>query len=504
MNQTKNQTRIVVNREFTVGDIDPRLFGSFLEHLGRAVYEGIYEPDHPEADEAGFRGDVVELVREIGTTVVRYPGGNFVSGYNWEDGVGPRESRPRRLDLAWRSVETNEVGLNEFVQWTRKAGVDPYLAVNLGTRGPEEALALVEYCNHPGGTARSDLRAAHGFREPHGVKLWCLGNEMDGPWQIGHKTAGEYARVATETAKVMKWADPAIELVACGSSGRGIATFPEWEATVLEHAYDQVDYISLHSYYGNGDNDLPTYLARSLDMDAFIRSVIAAADYVKARKRSRKTINLAFDEWNVWFHSKEQDRKVEPWSVAPPLLEDIYTHEDALLVGCLLITMLRHADRVKIACLAQLVNVIAPIMAVKGGPAWRQTIYYPFMHAATLARGTVLQTHVHGPVYDTKEFDQVDVIESVAVHDPHEEVTTVFCVNRGREPLSAEIELGELGTEAKLLHTALAHDDPKATNGPDRENVVPTVLRERMVANGRVDVPLAGLSWNVLRVVPTR
>ncbi len=499
-----NQTRIVVNREFTIGEIDPRLFGSFLEHLGRAVYEGIYEPGHPEADEEGFRRDVISLVRELGATVVRYPGGNFVSGYNWEDGVGPRTERPRRLDLAWRSVETNEVGLNEFVQWTRKAGVDPYLAVNLGTRGAEEALALVEYCNHPSGTSRSDLRAAHGFREPHGVKLWCLGNEMDGPWQIGHRTAHEYARVATETAKVMKWADPTIELVACGSSGRNMATFPEWEATVLDHTYEHVDYVSLHSYYGNRDNDLPAYLARSLDMDAFIRSVVSVADYVKARRRSAKTINLAFDEWNVWFHSNEQDRKIEPWSVAPPLLEDVYTHEDALLVGCLLITMLKHADRVKIACLAQLVNVIAPIMTVRGGLAWRQTIYYPFMHAASLARGTVLQTRVHCATYDTRDFGEVDLLESVAVHDPHEAVTTVFCVNRGREALSVDIDLGELGTEAKLLHTTLAHDDPKATNGPDGEQVAPAALKERMVTNGTVAVTLAGLSWNVLRVVPTR
>src|SRR5690606_37636106 len=278
---------------------------------------------------------------------------------------------------------------------------------NLGTRGVDEARDFIEYCNHPGGTYWSDLRRSHGYKEPHNIKVWCLGNAMDGPWQIGHKTAEEYGRLACETAKVMKWVDPSIELVICGSSHINMPTFAEWEATVLDHTYDLVDYISLHQYYGNRSNDTPNYLAKTLDMDRFIKSVISICDFVKAKKRSKKTINLSFDEWNVWYHSNEEDRKIPPWQIAPPQLEDVYTFEDALLVGLMLITLINHADRVKIACLAQLVNVIAPIMTRTGGPAWAQTIYYPFLHASTYGRGVALRPVMTTPVYDTKDFEAV-------------------------------------------------------------------------------------------------
>ncbi|MDQ2798714.1 MAG: alpha-N-arabinofuranosidase, partial [Armatimonadota bacterium] len=374
--------KVTVHPDFQVGEIDPRIFGSFIEHLGRAVYGGIYEPGHPTADAQGFRQDVLGMVRELRVPIVRYPGGNFVSGYNWEDGVGPAAERPQRLDLAWHVRETNAFGTNEFADWAKLAGADVMMAVNLGTRGADAARNLVEYCNHPGGTAWSDLRVRHGCREPHQIKTWCLGNEMDGPWQICSKTADEYGRIACEAAKVMKWVDPTIELVVCGSSGSGMPTFPAWEATVLEHTYEHVEYISMHTYYGNRDGDLGNYLARSLDMDNFIRTVVATCDYVKSKKRGKKDINISFDEWNVWYHSDAADAAMERWQIAPSQLEDIYTFEDALVVGLMLITLLRHADRVKIACLAQLVNVIAPIMTASGGPAWRQSIFYPFLHAS--------------------------------------------------------------------------------------------------------------------------
>ena len=234
------------------------------------------------------------------------PGGNFVSGYRWEDGVGPAAGRPKRAELAWRTIEPNWIGTNEFADWARRADAEIMMAVNLGSRGMDAARSLVEYCNFPTGTYWSDLRQAHGYPDPHQIKLWCLGNEMDGPWQIGHKTADEYGRLACETAKAMKWADPSIELVACGSSNRSMPTFAGWEATVLDHTYEQVDYLSLHTYYGNRDGDTANFLARSLDMDAFIRSVISICDYIQAKKRGRKKIHLSFDEWNVWFHSNDQ------------------------------------------------------------------------------------------------------------------------------------------------------------------------------------------------------
>ncbi|MBO7318685.1 MAG: alpha-N-arabinofuranosidase, partial [Clostridia bacterium] len=344
------KAKITLAGELKIGEIDRRVFGSFIEHLGRAVYGGIYEPGHPMADENGLRMDVIKMINELGVPVVRYPGGNFVSGYNWEDGVGPIELRPARLELAWGVTEPNKFGTNEFMQWCKKANTAPMMAVNLGTRGPDEARALVEYCNHKSGSKYSDMRIAHGFKDPWDVKLWCLGNEMDGPWQMCAKTAEEYGRTANEAAKMMKWVDASIETVLCGSSSRYMNTFGEWEQKTLEIAYDNVDYVSLHQYYDNHRQDTASFLAKNLDLDDFIYSVICVCDYVKAKKRTKKQINLSFDEWNVWYHSN--GAPVERWSVAPNQLEDIYNFEDALVAACMLITLLRHADRVKIACLA--------------------------------------------------------------------------------------------------------------------------------------------------------
>lgn len=493
---------MIIDKDYQISKIDPRIYGSFVEHLGRCVYGGIYEPGHPQADEQGFRKDVIDMVKELNVPLIRYPGGNFVSGYNWEDGVGPVESRPRRLDLAWRTVETNEVGTNEFADWAKRVNAEVNMAVNLGTRGIDAARNLVEYCNHPSGSYYSDLRRSHGYKEPHKFKTWCLGNEMDGPWQIGHKTAAEYGRIATEAAKVMKWVDPTIELVACGSSSRGMRTFAEWEATVLDHTYDHVEYISLHTYYGNPQNDISNFLAKSLDMDSFIKSVISICDYVKAKKRSKKQINLSFDEWNVWYHSHESDKRLEPWTVAPPQLEDVYNFEDALLVGCMLITLLRHSDRVKIACLAQLVNVIAPIMTNNGGETWRQTIFYPFMHASNYGRGTALQTIVKSPVYDSKEFTDVPYLESIAVHNEEDEELTVFAVNRDTtEGLLLECDARQFEGYRVVEHLVLENDDIKAANTAERPDAVkPHSGGEAKLQDGRLTAPLPKLSWNVIRM----
>lgn len=498
---TYKKAKMIVDKEYRISEIDKRIYGSFIEHLGRAVYGGIYEPDHPSADEQGFRKDVIELVKELGVPIIRYPGGNMVSGYNWEDGVGPKEKRPRRLELAWRVIETNEVGTNEFVDWTRKVNSEVMMAVNLGTRGIDEARNLVEYCNHPSGSYYSDLRISHGYREPHKIKTWCLGNEMDGPWQIGQKTAEEYGRLAAETAKVMKLVDPTIELVACGSSSSHMPTFPQWEATVLEHTYDHVDYISLHQYYNNHINDSANFLANSLEMDRFIRTVIATADFVKAKKRSKKTINLSFDEWNVWYHSNEQDRKIEPWSIAPPQLEDHYTFEDALLVGTLLITLLKHADRVKMACLAQLVNVIAPIMTEKGGIAWRQTIYYPFMHVSKYGRGIALHTLSSSPKYDAKDFTDVPYLESTAVYNEEKDEVTIFAVNRHlEEGLELECDLRSFAGYEIAEHLIMHHEDLKARNSAAGEVVKPSATGDAAIDGGIVRTHLAPKSWNVIRL----
>ena len=494
--------KVTVHPDFQIGSVDPRLYGSFIEHLGRAVYGGIYEPGHPTADAEGFRQDVLDLVRELRVPIVRYPGGNFVSGYNWEDGVGPVADRPRRLDLAWRVVETNAVGTNEFTDWARKAGTEVMMAVNLGTRDGDAARNLVEYCNHPSGSYWSDLRARHGHPEPHKFKTWCLGNEMDGPWQIGSKTPAEYGRLACETAKMMKWVDPDIELIACGSSNSAMPTFPAWEATVLEHTYEHVEYISMHTYYGNRDNDLGNYLARSLDMDHFIRTVVATCDYVKAKKRGRKDIHISFDEWNVWFHSNSADAAMAAWQIAPPQLEDAYTFEDALVVGLLLITLLRHADRVKIACLAQLVNVIAPIMTTNGGPAWRQTIFYPYLHASLYGRGTALDLHIQSPGYENKEFGTVPLLDAVATSNGEDASVTIFAVNRAQDgPLALEGDLRSLSGYRVTEHIVLENGGMKAANTVTHPDTVkPHTGGDAKMDDGKLTAQLPKLSWNVIRL----
>jgi alpha-N-arabinofuranosidase len=495
------KARLILNKDFTVGKIDERIYGSFIEHLGRAVYNGIYEPTHKTADDQGFRKDVMELVKQLNVPIVRYPGGNFVSGYNWEDGTGDKAKRPRRAELAWHTIETNEVGIDEFQEWAKRAGSQVMQAVNLGTRGPEEARNLVEYCNFPKGTYYSDLRRANGFEKPFDIKVWCLGNEMDGPWQICAKTAEEYGRVACETAKIMKDVDPSIELVACGSSNLHMKTFGKWEATVLEHTYDYVDYLSLHNYYGNQENDTPSFLACSLDMDKFIKSVVSICDYVKAIKHSSKTINLSFDEWNVWFHSNEADSKLERWQIAPHQLEDVYNFEDALVVGCLLITLLKNCDRVKMACLAQLVNVIAPIMTDNGGSAWAQSIFYPFMHASNYGRGVALIPVVNCDKYDTKTKKDVPYVEAIGIVNDERKELTVFAVNRSLEDgVDLDIDLRDFADAKLIEHIVLEHEDMNAVNTAEApDNVVPHTNGTTTILTNEAVATLNKHSWNVIR-----
>ncbi len=496
---------MTVDKDHIVGLVDPRIYGSFVEHLGRCVYGGLYEPGHPAADADGLRGDVLALVRELQIPIVRYPGGNFVSGFRWEDSVGPREQRPIRLDHAWHTQESNAFGLNEFIGWCKKAGAEPMMAVNLGTRGIGAALELLEYCNYPGGSALSDLRIAHGAKEPHHIKVWCLGNEMDGPWQIGHKTAGEYGRLAYETGKAMKRFDAGLELVSCGSSGTHMPTFPQWEKETLLHTYEVADYLSLHQYFSNEAQDTADFLACSLGMDRFISTVGSVCDYVKAVKKGRKDIAISFDEWNVWFHSHsaaQPDPAEKPWPAAPALLEDVYTMEDALVVGCALITLLKHADRVKIACLAQLVNVIAPIMTQTGGGICRQTIFYPFLHTSLYGRGTALLPRVETEKYDSRSYTDVPYLEAVAVADEEAQTLTVFAVNRSLTE-TMELECVLQGFPGYILteHLTLAHADLKAVNtvaAPYR--VKPTAAALGGLEGGHLQVLLKAASWNVLRL----
>ncbi len=499
----------------TIGATDKRLFGAFVEHLGRCVYGGLFEPGHPSADARGFRRDVLALVKELAPSIIRYPGGNFVSGYNWEDGVGPVEDRPCRLDLAWRSTETNQFGTNEFIDWCRLTGIEPMLAVNLGTRGGDAARRFVEYCNHPGGTTLSDLRKDHGWPLPHEVKLWCLGNEMDGPWQMQARTAEDYGRVAAETAKMMKWVDPTIELAAAGSSGRNMPTFGTWESTVLDHCFDHVDYMSLHTYINNDADDMPAFLAAPDLMDGFIEEVVAISDAAAAKRRSGKRIMLSFDEWNVWYRTRRtpEDRARPGWPVAPPILEERYSMGDALAFGGMCISLLNHADRVKVACLAQLVNAIAPIMTETGGSAWRQTIFYPFAQFSHFGRGTVLRAEIECPAYDATYYDPrgtqelrfpvtAPYLKLAAVRDDILGGVTLFALNRHlTEPMHLKVDLEGMGLRGIRAARQLCDADLAAANTaaePDR--VRPGLLSGVVLTGSVLRATLAPASWTMIRL----
>ncbi|MFI5912064.1 alpha-N-arabinofuranosidase [Dactylosporangium sp. NPDC051541] len=495
--------RIVLDPAAVVAPVNRRLFGTFVEHMGRCVYTGIYEPGHPRADEDGFRADVLALTRELGVTTVRYPGGNFVSGYRWEDGIGPRELRPRRRDLAWHSIEPNEVGIDEFAKWAAKADVEIMYAVNLGTRGVQEALDVHEYCNQPAGTALSDRRRANGSEKPYGISMWCLGNELDGSWQLGHKNAREYGRLAAATARALRMAEPGLELVACGSSSSTMPTFGSWEATVLEETYDLVDYVSCHAYYEEYHGDLGSFLACANDMDHFIDSVVATADSVGARLRSRKKIQLSFDEWNVWYLSRFQGGPPPTeWRVAPPVIEDEYNVADAVVVGNLLIALLRHSDRVTAACQAQLVNVIAPIRTEPGGPAWRQTIFHPFARTAALARGDVLRTAVDGPSYETDRYGTAATVDAVATHDPATGDLVLFAVNRDQtRSVELAVDLRAFGDTVRPAGTwTLADDDLRAVNtAADPDRVTLRAANAVTVDGDVATLVLPPVSWTAAR-----
>lgn len=496
------KAHLTLDAHLTVGTVDRRLFGSFVEHLGRGVYDGIYEPGHPTADADGFREDVLALVRELGVSTIRYPGGNFVSGFRWEDSVGPRDKRPRRLDLAWHSTETNQVGLHEFSNWLRKADSELMLAVNLGTRGVQDAIDLLEYSNIRSGTLLSDQRVANGACDPLAVRMWCLGNEMDGPWQLGHRSADDYGKLASQTAKAMRQLDPSVELVVCGSSSPHMPTFGSWERTVLEHTYDDIDYISCHAYYEEKGGDLASFLASAVEMDHFIEAVVATADQVKAGRGSDKTMNISFDEWNVWYIDRYQNvdkiHGIDNWPEAPRLLEDVYSVADAVVLGSLLISLLNHANRVTSASLAQLVNVIAPIMTEPGGDAWRQTTFFPFAVTSRLASGSALSVKLTSDTYSSAAHGTVNVVDGAATIDGAR--TSVFLVNRSQtEATTVTIDTRALGAVDVLECHTLADDDVYAKNTlQDQERVGLHENHSLQMSAGQLSIELPPVSWTAL------
>lgn len=421
---------LFLDPENIISKIDNRIYSSFIEHMGRAVYTGIYEPAHPSADQAGFRKDVADLIKPLAITNIRYPGGNFLSGYNWKDGIGEKENRPVRPEMAWNAIEPNHVGTDEFLTWCENMHISPMLGVNLGTGTPKDAVELLEYCNSSLHTYWSDQRRKNGREEPYNVKLWCLGNEMDGSWQICAKTAAEYGRIACETAKLMKMLDPSIELVACGSSFRDMPTFGLWEETVLRECYPYIDYVSLHQYYQNMDGDVMSFLSRDEDMSDFIMEVASICERIKQEKNSDKDIRLSFDEWNVWYHFKKEGKEPPKWTVARPIEEELFDFADALLVGSMLNTLINHSDVVKIACLAQLVNCIAPIMTRPEGPAWAQTIYWPFLYASKYGRGSALHIQLTAPSYSCAARNRASYLSVSAILSEEGGTVSLFLINK--------------------------------------------------------------------------
>lgn len=496
--------KVVCNKKYLVGEIDKRIYGSFLEHMGRVIYSGIYEPNHKEADKEGFRRDVLQKTMDMGVTTVRYPGGNFVSAYHWEDGVGPKEKRPRRIDLAWRAVETNEFGTNEFMKWVHKADITPVMTVNLGTRGIEEAVNYVEYCNFQKGTKYSDMRREHGAEEPYRIKMWCLGNEMDGEWQVGHKTAYEYGRLAAETGKAMKLIDPEIELIACGSSLSSMGTFPDWDLEVLEQTYEIIDYLALHQYYGGQEMGTQAFLAQALDMEEYIKTARSVAQVIKHKLRSRKDMKFSIDEWGVWSTPGDTvNREVNenPWQVAPAISEQIYSMEDALLFASMQMVMLRNADVIKIACQALLTNVSACIMTEKGGGVWLQTTYYPFYCFAHFARGVTLESRITGPGYECGTAGNVPYIDAVTVWNQEKEEVILFAVNRNEtESIEVEWRLEGFYPKSIISFIRLHAGDRKMTNQYDHEAVLPEETDGGTVEGEYCTVEMLPLSFNMVRI----
>jgi len=465
----RRSARIAIDEERVIGRISPLLFGGFIEHMGRCVYQGIFDPGSALADERGLRTDVLAALRELNPRIIRYPGGNFLSGYHWRDGVGPVAQRPRRRELAWQSIETNHFGTHEFITLCRMLGAEPMLGVNLGTGTIEEAGAYVEYCNAPAGTLEADRRVANGAPEPFGVRYWRLGNEMDGPWQIGHMDATAYAVKAREAAKLMKWHDPSIRLTLCGSSSSHMPTYPEWDRIALEICWEYVDYLSLHFYAGNRDDDTDSYLALARQFEDHLDVLAGTLRYVKAKLRSRHDVYLSWDEWNVWY--KDQTMQ-GGWQEAPHLIEEVYNLEDALVVAQWLNVFLRRCDVLKIACLAQLVNVIAPILTRPDG-ILRQSIFYPFALFSRYASGDSLDLLVQAPTYATRMFGEQPLIDAAASYDAEHGRGAIFIVHRGRtEPLTLDLEWQGRAPHRVASIYQVSGSDPKAANTFDTPDVI--------------------------------
>jgi alpha-N-arabinofuranosidase len=450
--------RVKIDIDRTIGEIHPHVFGNFAEHLGRMIYGGLFDPGSPLADADGFRRDVLEAAKTLGVTILRWPGGNFASGYNWKDGVGPKESRPVRAELAWNALESNRFGTDEFLRYAERLGAEPYICINLGLGSIDDARHWVEYTNESRRTYWADQRRKNGREQPWKVKYWALGNEIDGPWQLGHKNAEDYAKMALEAAKAMRAVDREIRLVASGSSNYG-ADWIGWNRTVLQTLRNAVDYIAIHTYIQNRDNDFERYMAWSQTIDHYIETTAALIRQVQARENPRP-IYIAYDEWNVWYRTGVREQ-----------LEEIYNFEDALAMGLFFISFFRHADVVKMANLAQMVNVIAPIMTSKDG-MFLQPTYFPIVEYSKQRGNLALDVWVSAPTYRVGNRAPLPYLDVSASYDKAGSAVYLNVLNRSKDrDLSARIENQESGLATEIDVWELNHPDLKATHtfGDDKK-----------------------------------
>ena len=460
-------TQINIDPLQVIDQVSPNVFGGFIEHLGRCVYQGVYDPESALSDADGFRVDVMKALKELQMTIMRYPGGNFASGYHWEDGIGPREERPTVRELAWQSIETNAFGTDEFMRLCRKMDWEPMLAVNLGTGTPEEARNWVEYCNSEIGTRYANLRSTNGAKKPYGVRYWCLGNEMDGPWQLGHVPAKEYAIRAQQAAKMMKDCDADIETIACGSSGVFMPTFPDWDKEVMQYIGSLSNYISLHRYVRNDENDPLKFFGTGAKVDRQIEIIDATCRYVQALNKASERNFLCFDEWNIWYKNMKMDGEGK---FAPSLIEEEYNFEDALVTGQFLNSFIRHADVVKIANLAQVVNVIAPLKT-RGDELLKQTTFHAFKLYSERKEGKALRLGISGDSFDA-DVGPVPCLDTSCIYSKDQGNLSLFMINLSpTDKVSVTANLFGLEVE-RVVGQILHHKNLKAVNTFEKQDTV--------------------------------
>jgi alpha-N-arabinofuranosidase len=468
--------RVKIDTERVIGDIDPMIYGNFIEHLGRCIDGGIFQEGSPLADATGFRRDVLDAARKLNVTLLRWPGGNFSSNYHWMDGIGPRDSRPPRLEMAWGTVESNRFGTHEFLDYAAKLGTEPYICANLGTGAWTEAQQWVEYCNSSEDTAMTRLRKQNGRQDPWKVTYWGLGNEMDGPWQMGHRSAEDYGKFALEAAKLMKWTDPNIKLIAAGSSNyRPGSDWTSWNRTVLQYLNQHADYLSLHMYVGNPNNDFGDFMASSVELDQRLKTAEGIIDAALSGQPGNRKIYIAWDEWNVWYRERGNSQR------GRRILEERYNLEDALVVATFLNSFVNHAHIVKIANMAQLVNVIAPIFTNDKG-LFLQTIYHPLQLFANNSKGKALELFLDSPRYKCARYDGVPFLDVSAALDNVALVVNV--VNRHRDQaIETAFELEDKQFSGSIAVSEVNGTDIKSENDFDK-TTVKTVERS-LTASGR-------------------